>query len=115
MFNWFELFGFSSIVLKLRESIFPLYENLPSWIYYSLPDGLWVYSFSSAHILIWGNSFSKLKFWLLIPVFCGVGAELLQFLNLLPGTFDIYDFIFSIMASSLSIFFLNPKFKYYER
>ena len=52
MFGWFEFIGFNSEISFLRKYVSPLKSWLPSWVYFSLPDGLWVYSFTSIALKI---------------------------------------------------------------
>ena len=60
MFQWFESIGILEIVLSFRNISIGLKTSVPSWFYYSLPDGLWVYSFTTA-ILLFGNDFKNIK------------------------------------------------------
>jgi len=115
LFGWFEFTGINTFTSFIRNSTYPIKNYLPSWIYFSLPDGLWVYSFSSALLIIWGDQFSKVKYWLLIPLLFGVIIEFAQGLKIFPGTFDIIDFTFTIMALALSIIIIKPKTQTNER
>jgi len=103
MFRWFEIIGIHDLILIIRKTISPLKNNLPNWIYYSLPDGLWVYSLSSALMLLWDNQYEKGKYWLAIPLIFGVIIELAQSVKLFPGTFDIIDIFMCSIALFLSI------------
>jgi hypothetical protein len=109
MCNWFEVIGINDFTSWIRCSMNPLKNNIPSWTYFSLPDGLWVYSFSSALIILWGNQYKKGKYWLLIPLLFGAIIELAQGIKLFPGTFDIIDFVFCLLASYLSIIIVKAK------
>ena len=64
MFTWFKYVGIENYILYLRQEISNLKLYLPQWIYFSLPDGLWVYSFTSALLIYWNNETKKVKFWL---------------------------------------------------
>ena len=66
--------------------------NLPEWIIYNLPGGLW----SAAYILVIdsmmkGESAAKRLRWTSVMPAIGVGSEALQALGLLPGTADVQD------------------------
>lgn len=111
MFKWFELMSLSYMINELRETLYPIRPFLPEWIIYSLPDGLWVYSFSSSFIIIWHEDFAMAKPWLIIPLFLGAFAEIFQYFGILPGTFDLIDFFVCIIASILSIYFVKLKIK----
>ncbi len=68
--------------------------QLPEWMVFSLPGALW----STAYILIIDALLSKSPSWrrfavaAFIPL-VGIVSELLQFVGLLPGTFDALDII----------------------
>ena len=53
----------------------------------SLPDGLWVFSYSIWLRLIW----NRITVWMLIPIALAVASEIGQLLTIVPGTFDVYD------------------------
>jgi hypothetical protein len=105
MFDWFEFIGFMDPILSIRAAS-ENYLLLPDWFYYALPDGLWTYAFTSSFILIWGNS-TGLKYWLAIPLFLSLIPEVLQFFNLLTGTFDWNDLFFQLFGFILSIIYFK--------
>jgi hypothetical protein len=109
MFSWFESIGINTQISFLREYFYPLKSWLPSWVYFSLPDGLWVYSFTSIILILWAG---KINFWLIIPFTSGILIEILQGFSF-KGTFDWTDFIFSIIGFFLSIFIINKNKKNY--
>ena len=115
MFNWFSFIGIDNFIISARENFSEFKNYLPNWTYYSLPDGLWVYSFTSALLIYWENDTSKVKFWLIIPFATGILIEILQGLNLFPGTFDILDLAFSALGLSLSKIIINYKYKQNEK
>ena len=111
MFDWFDFFGFSEIILDVRE-LFREFLFLPNWFYYSLPDGLWTYAFTSSFIIIWGINNPVLKYWLIIPFILSLVPEMLQLFNLFPGTFDLNDLIFmsiGFISSILIFYFIDKK------
>lgn len=115
MFNWFkwcEIDFFTSII---RDLIHPLKNQIPSWFYFSLPDGLWIYSFSSALLIYWNNDFKKVKYWLLIPFASGILIEILQGFKLFHGRFDFLDLLFSTLGLLLSITIIDSKFNKYDK
>lgn len=113
MFEWFQYFKID--IDLVRNYTLPYRENLPSWIYFSLPDGLWVYSFTSAMVIIWRTDYSNLKYWILLPFMGGIIAEILQHFKIIPGTFDILDLMFSIIAMLISILLITNKIKVHEK
>jgi hypothetical protein len=111
MFEWFSLIGLEDAIQSARTSVFEFKNYLPKWAYFSLPDGLWIYSFTSAILIYWDNDNQKTKRWLLIPFTTGILIEILQAFKLFPGTFDYLDLTFSIFGLSLSKIIINNKFK----
>lgn len=99
MFSWLKRIGLEEVFEPIRENFTTLGTNLPDWILYSLPDGLWVYAFTSAILIIWDGKPSK---WLFLPVISGPIVELFQLLNLFPGTFDLIDLGLMLLAILLS-------------
>lgn len=113
MFDWIRFLGFKESLDLLRNDFSILKSFIPNWVLFSLPDGLWVYSFSSAIIIIWNDNRKVLILLLTIPLIFGPAVELLQFLKLFKGTFDIKDLIITIVAFILSLNF-NLKTNQYE-
>lgn len=112
MFGWFETLGLDRFIYSLRNFTMTLKPNLPSWTYYSLPDGLWVYSFTSALLILWKG---KANLWLLVPLFTGTFAEIAQGIKILPGTFDMLDLTFTSFAFLISYMIINSKLKQIEK
>ena len=101
MFKWFDFLGLENVIQLMRSTLFNVKSNIPNWIYFSLPDGLWVYSFT--------------RIWLLIPFISGILSEILQYFGLFPGTFDYLDLCFSLFCIFLSIFIINLNYKHYDK
>ena len=100
MFSWFDSLGLYSLVDYLRLN-FSKY-NIPNFILYSYPDGVWIYSFVSLMIVIWDRAKSNMRFfWFAIAPILGISAEIYQYFNILPGTYDPLDLIFCIIGSFL--------------
>ena len=111
LFNWFEIAGLKTNIISIRSVLHPFKNNFMPWVYFSLPDGLWVYSFSSALLIIWKNNYKEAKYWLIIPLISVTLIEIAQGLKILSGTFDILDLVFTLIALILSIKIINYKFK----
>ena len=100
VFTWYRWVGLYGPMLSLRAYLGGVKHLIPSPILYSLPDGLWVYAFTSLMGCIWfrvPRSSAKL-FWTLLPVSMAVVAEIGQGFRLVPGTFDWAD-MFSYLAA----------------
>jgi glycopeptide antibiotics resistance protein len=70
---------------------------------YSLPDGLWVYSFSATLFLIWGENFKGFKVITLIPFMFLCFIEILQHFKIVMGTFDVMDVFVAFLTYFLLI------------
>ncbi len=100
MFRWFENIGLGKIINTVRES--SGHGNLPGWIIYSLPDALWIFSFTSFMLIIWQHKFSAESIpWLFVAPAIGVFSEIGQAFHFLRGAFDMTDFILILIASIL--------------
>ena len=98
----------------IRSFTLPLTQFIPDWIIYSLPDGLWLFSFSLIISEIWDKE-DKIRFWfwiLLFP-FTAIIWEIGQALHVFSGTFDWIDaFIYS---SVTFLIIKRNKTIYYEK
>jgi len=106
MFEWITKMGLDNLVHCAREILNPIKGNLPYWAYYSLPDGLWVYAFTSALLIFWNG---HLTLWLIFPFILGVFCEVAQGLEILFGTFDIIDLFFNFIAMIISFLIIKVK------
>ena len=110
MFKWVKNLGLDFIVISIRGSFESLNSDGMKYIIFSAPYGFWVISFCCFIGAIWhkDSSFSSIILRLIIPVIA-VSSELLQFVALLPGTFDINDLLVLIVSTiiGLTISFLR--------
>jgi|APGre2960657505_1045072.scaffolds.fasta_scaffold38147_2 hypothetical protein len=112
MFKWFSIIGLDNLIYLLREVFFQFKNDLPCWTYYSLPDGLWVYAFTSSLLILWNG---RLTFWLSLPLLTGTFVEIAQGLKIFPGTFDILDLFFTTIALLSSTIIIIYKFNQNEK
>lgn len=104
MFSWFKSFGLGEVITNWRKSTFQKYD-IPLVLIYSLPDSLWVYSFSNIMLQVWQYNLSLNSiFWLLFVPIVAIFSEVGQFFNLISGTFDLTDLVFVCIALSMSYF-----------
>ena len=109
MFRWFDFLGFDYLTTHSKEAF---YNNnmLPFWVKYSLPDGIWVYSMTSLMLIIWHNNTSSFKYiWILIGPFFGLFLELGQLVNIISGTYDHIDLLFTIFFSIIPFLIFKLK------
>ena len=109
LFSWFNYFGLENFIDFFRKNIF-LSSKVPFWFKYNLPDGLWVYSFTSFMLLIWRNEINGNNiFWFfLFPIVACVG-EIFQFYKILPGTYDFLDILFYLILGYIPFLFFFKK------
>jgi len=100
MFSWLRFVGLYAQVVALRAECAGVKHLIPGFILYSVPDGLWLYSFTVLMGLIWFNEprRSIRAFWIVLPVLLAVCSEFAQRFRLIPGTFDWWDVV-SYIAS----------------
>ena len=110
MFKWAKNLGLDFIVSSIRGSFESLNSDRMKYIIFSAPYGLWVISFCCFIGPIWhkDSSLSAIILRLIVPVIA-VSSELLQFVEFLPGTFDINDLLVLIVSTiiGLTISFLR--------
>ncbi len=108
MFEWLNGLGVLNFLHKLREQINPIFKDLPDWFLFSLPDGLWIFSYISLILYVWNNTISKHSvFWIFIVPVLALGFEFGQLFNIVPGTFDIIDIVFYIIGIFLPLYIFN--------
>ncbi len=108
MFVPLKASGTLGYIIALRESLPAI--NLPEWIIYSLPDGLWLLAYVLLIEVIWWAEDSpwKTAFQYSLPMMAII-AEFAQMSNLFPGTGDPMDItayfialiIFTILKNKL--------------
>lgn len=98
-----------SIMLGLEYPIH-LFRNimqsihLADWVVYSLPDGLWMYSFVLSVLSIWNFKIDQSsRLWLYTAICVGLGFEGMQGFVKGLGVFDWHDLIFMIIGAVLAI------------
>ena len=111
LFKWIDYIVLIDPVENLRIVTLPYKEYLPKWFLYSLPDGLWMFSYSCIVLVIWKRKITKYSLlWLLSLPMISILFEVLQYYNYFNGTFDIVDIFFFLMGSLLPIL-INKKMK----
>lgn len=89
--------------------------NLPGWLLFTLPSGLWAFSYSILITGIWWSKNSWLKyFWIASILFLVVGWEVFQLLRIIPGTFSFGDILSGLIGASFGMFLgiklVKPKY-----
>ena len=105
VFLWLDKVSLLETVMVLRDTLIVFKDKMPVLILYSLPDGIWVYSATYLMLIIWGENWKHATAlsWILIPLFLSIGAELLQLIHVVHGSFCLYDMAFHIIGFILPI------------
>ncbi|MDR2878954.1 MAG: hypothetical protein LBV03_03475 [Fusobacteriales bacterium] len=109
MFSWFKFLKLDGFIYFIRKYTVLYQKNIPYYALYSLPDGLWAYSFIAFLSLYFKN-----KFIYTLPGTIGAAVEILQ-LWFVPGTFDILDLIIIILCTLTIMFVIKLNIKENER
>ncbi|PIF30804.1 hypothetical protein CLU81_1254 [Flavobacterium sp. 9] len=102
MFLWFEKLGVLNFIQTIRNFTIDYKNNFPSFILFSFPDGLWLFSYVSVVLYLWKNEIRyENVFWILIVPIIAIMSELGQILKIVPGTFDIIDLLMYLLGTTL--------------
>ena len=103
MFGWFDYLGLHEFIIGVRSVSNNI--QIPQIIKFCIPDGLWSLSYILFMDAIWNPDMKRqLLFGSLVPI-VGVFSELLQYFNVLIGTFDAVDLSCYIAPYVLYLFF----------
>ena len=106
LWDWAAAAGIEGGLGALRAGLLAAFPAPPEWVRFSLPDALWVYGLTFSVARLQRESSMTWKvLWLSIPALFGPGAELLQAVGLLPGTFDPVDLVLTAIAFGAAVFF----------
>lgn len=100
MFGWFNKIGLTYVINTARDFTLNYSGYFPNWFKFSLPDGLWLFSYVCLLHLIWyDKEIKKSLHWTLIVPTIAILSELGQLAKIIPGTFDSVDLIFYIIGT----------------
>ena len=84
--------------------------NVPEWVIYSLPGGLWAISYIFIiDSLMRHRCYQCRMLWACPIPLLGLVSEIMQCLGILPGTFDLIDLLFYITPLFLYSLFINKQ------
>lgn len=91
MFHWFGNVGVADYIYNLRETLGSY--SIYGWVRYNLPASLWLMAYLFATAAIWTNHKNNrvFHFFVWLMPFMALMTEVLQLLNIIPGTFDATD------------------------
>lgn len=102
MFDWCKAIGIYPLIQQLRPK-----GNFDSWLVYSLPDGLWLFSYIILMGAIWAFDIRKSLLCSAPLIVIAIGSELLQLPHIVRGTFDVIDLLCYIAGSVSGIFYIK--------
>ncbi|MDZ7846933.1 MAG: hypothetical protein U5L96_09250 [Owenweeksia sp.] len=104
MFKYIAAISLDTPIEYLREITLTTKKYLPNWLLFSLPDGLWIFSYVTLTLFIWNNKITKENiFWITIIPCTVILFEIAQLLTFTPGTFDLVDLAFYLIGAALPI------------
>lgn len=113
VFSWLQFIGIDFLNSSLRKKMVVFSEDIPHWVLFSLPDGLWNFSYICLMLAIWeGNISQKNIFWIIIISIVSIGSEIGQWLGLVQGTFDITDVLFYTIGSFFPFLIFRQKINF---
>lgn len=103
--QWLNRVEHGSILLGFQGLI--LNTQVPGWMIYSLPDGLWMLALTMLILLIWDFEINKKSIiWIAFAIAAGILFEISQRFDIASGTFDIVDLIFILVGALLPVSFI---------
>ena len=115
LFKWLNVLFPMSEIEPIREYTLLLTPYLPDWFLFSLPDGLWMFSFVCFIFSIWGNKLNfNTIFWITFVFLISISHEFGQLFNYFPGTFDIYDITFYLLGALIPILLFTNLSLYFK-
>lgn len=109
MFDWFNNLGLNSYIVFFRTEL--QHIDLPNWVIYSLPDGLWVLSYMILINEIWKSKREPQYYiWSYSLPIIAITLEITQIFTSYVGTFDIYDLLCYICP--ILFFLVNDIYNY---
>lgn len=104
MFTWFEFIGILDLIIAIREITQPFYINIPDFLIYSIPNGLWIYSLMVFLLFLWkDNNIFVRTLIVFIGTILTVGMEFAQLFGIIKGVFCYVDIFISIIFIILSL------------
>ena len=101
MFDWFSYLKLDFIIDFLRNNFYGYRMYISKSILFSLPDALWVYSFTMFLSIYFKNRI------LLSVIFIGSIITEISQLWFVVGTFDIYDVIYMFALYLIAMYFIK--------
>lgn len=92
VFRWLDVIGLSDFVTEVRENVGISATDLPEWIRFSMPDGLWVFAATTALGAVWLEDWRvESTLWIALPLALACLVEIGQATGHIDGTFSAID------------------------
>jgi hypothetical protein len=112
MFRWFDYFRFSEDILRIRNFSQTFNIKNSDWVIYSLPDGLWMFSFTTVILYIWKNTINRKNFvWFITMPIIAFFTEISQKYHLVKGTYDSNDLFAYLIGCIFSCIIFSNSFQ----
>ncbi len=102
MFNILYSIGLMDFVNSIRPNL----RDIPEWIIYSLPDGLWLFSYCLFIGSIWNFELKRCFCVLMILPIYAILHEIGQNVHFVSGTFDWIDLTTYLTAFVLGLLYI---------
>lgn len=109
-FQWFKFLKIYDKIFILRISALKYKIYLSDYCLYSLPDGLWMYSYVNFMIYISLRlKIRLLSIWLFMLPLIALISEILQLVKMIPGYFDVFDFLSYSLGVLIPLLFIYKR------
>jgi hypothetical protein len=109
VFDWISAAGLEPALAKARHAAAPVVSAIPSFVVYSVPNGLWAYAFTSAMSHAWSHEWSRTSaLWITVGPVVSIGSEIGQLFGMVPGTFDVADLAVLVAACAIALRRIAP-------
>ena len=113
VFSWLNFLGIDFVNNDLRKKSINYMPKIPDWFIFSLPDGIWIFSYVLVMISIWNFTLNKKSiFWMTIIPLVAIFSEIFQIFVFIPGTFDFVDLSFYILGFILPFIIFKKHFNF---
>lgn len=111
LYSWLGIDTENNFFAFIRSNSSTLYP----WVKYNLTDGLWMLSYLLFIESIWGDEKSIKRIFYISLISFAFILEMMQFWGWYPGTGDVLDIVFYIIAILIFLIFTKLKLIYYEK
>lgn len=92
MSRWASQIGLGAVLISVRTLNAPLMHHIPPWVVFSLPDGLYSYSATTALGTVWWSRGGRTRlFWMGLVPSLAILLEIGQLSHRYPGSFGFVD------------------------